>query len=92
LVGLPKQLSTKADWLHAVQYAKTTGNGKAEIQKRLLSLKTHCTILVLKNASKGKDSEEQTPEDYEAAIDPGCEKARLGFTDAEIDELIGGLK
>lgn len=92
MIGLPKQLSTKADWLNAVKYAKTTGDGKAEMQNRLLSLKTHCTILVLKKASAGKDSEDQTPEDYEAAVDPGCEKARLGFTDAEIDELIGGLE
>jgi hypothetical protein len=91
MVGLPKQLSTKADWLNAVQYAKTTGDGKAVMRSRLLSLKTHATILVLKAASVDKDSEEQTPEDYEAALDPGCEKARLGFTDAEIDELIGGL-
>jgi hypothetical protein len=62
------------------------------MRNRLLSLKTHCTILVLKNASKDKDSEEQTPEDYEAALDPGSEKARLNFTDAEIDELTGGLE
>jgi hypothetical protein len=91
MVGLPKQLSTKADWLNAVQYAKTTGDGKAVTRGRLLSLKTNSTILVLKAASANKDSEEQTPEDYEAALDPGCEKARLGFTDDEIDELIGGL-
>jgi hypothetical protein len=91
MVGLPKQLNTKADWLNAVQYAKTTGEGKATMCTRLLSLKTNTTILVLKAASKNKDSEEQTPEDYEAAIDGGCEKVRLGFTDDEIDELIGGL-
>jgi hypothetical protein len=91
MVGLPKQLNTKADWLNAVQYAKTTGDGKAVMRGRLLSLKTNSTILVLKTASANKDSEEQTPEDYEAALDPGCEKARLGFTDNEIDELIGGL-
>jgi hypothetical protein len=91
MVGLPKQLSTKQDWLNAVNYAKTKNGGKAEIKNRLLSLKTHCTILVLKKASTRKEAEEQTPEDYETAIDPGCEKARLGFADAEIDELIGGL-
>jgi hypothetical protein len=91
MVGLPKQLSTKADWLNAVQYARTTGDGKAVMRGRLLSLKINSTILVLKAASANKDSEEQTPEDYEAALDGGCEKARLGFTDDEIDELIGGL-
>jgi hypothetical protein len=91
LVGLPNKLNTKADWLNAVQYAKTTGDGKAAMKVRLLSLKTHSVILVLKASGADKDSEEQTPEDYEAKTDPGCEKARLGFTDAEIDELIGGL-
>jgi hypothetical protein len=91
MVGLPNKLNTKADWLNAAQYAKTTGDGKAEMSARLLSLKTHSTILVLKASSANKESEEQTPEDYEAKADPGCEKARLGFTDAEIDDLIGGL-
>jgi hypothetical protein len=91
MVGLPKQLNTKADWLNAVNYAKTTGEGKAVMRGRLLSLKLNSTIFVLKASSANKDSEDQTPEDYEAALDPGCEKARLGFTDEEIDELIGGL-
>jgi hypothetical protein len=91
MVGFPKQLSTKADWLNAVQYAKATGDGKAVLRSRLLSLKTNATILVLKKSSVNKDSGEQTPEDYEAALDGGCEKIRLGFTDTEIDELIGGL-
>ncbi|MDR2097691.1 MAG: hypothetical protein LBP37_04145 [Spirochaetaceae bacterium] len=91
MTGLPKQLSTKADWLNAVQHAKTTGEGKAVMRSRLLSLKLNSTILVLKKTSANKKSEDQTPEDYEAALDPGCEKVRLGFTDAEIDELTGGL-
>jgi hypothetical protein len=91
MVGLPKQLSTKADWLNAVNYAKTTGDGKAAMRLRLLSLKQNATILVLKKSSANKDSEDQTPEDFEAAADPGAEKIRLGFTDAEIDGLIGGL-
>ena len=91
MVGLPRQLSTRADWLNAVNYAKTTGEGKATMQGRLLSLKLNSTILVLKDSSANKDSEDQTPEDYEAALDPGCEKTRLGFTDEEIDDLIGGL-
>ena len=91
MVGTPRQLSTKADWFNAVKYAKTTGEGKAAMRERLLSLKLNSTILVLKTSSAGKNSEDQTPEDYEAALDPGCEKARLGFTDEEIDDLIGGL-
>jgi hypothetical protein len=91
MVGIPKQLSTKADWLNAASYAKTSGDGKPEMRARLLTLKQNSTILVLKNSAASKDSEEQTPDDFHAVNDPGCEKARLGFTDAEIDELIGGL-
>ena len=92
MVGLPKQLSTKTDWLNAVNYAKSTGDGKAVMRNRLLSLKQNTKILVLKKSSAGKDSEEQTPDDFEAVNYPGAEKIRLGFTDTEINELIGGLE
>jgi hypothetical protein len=91
MVGVPKQLSTKADWLNAVNYAKSSGDGKAEMRGRLLSLKQNSTILVLKKSAENKNSEDQTPEDFHAVADPGCEKLKLGFTDTEIDELIGGL-
>jgi hypothetical protein len=91
MVGLPKKLSTKADWFNAVDYAKTTGDGKAAMRARLLSLKQNSTILVLKASAAEKDSKEQTPEDFEAVADPGCEKLRIGLSDTEIDELIGGL-
>jgi hypothetical protein len=91
MVGIPKQLSTKADWLHAASYAKSTGDGKAEMRARLLSLKNNSTILVLKKSAESKNSEDQTPDDFHAVGDPGCEKLKLGFTDTEIDELIGGL-
>jgi hypothetical protein len=92
MVGTPRQLSTKTDWLNAVKYAKAMGEGKAAMRGRLLSLKVNSTILVLKTSSAKKDSEDQTPEDYETALDAGCEKVRLGFTDDEIEELIGGLE
>jgi len=91
MVGYPNTLSTKADLFNAFEYAKTTGDGKAALRSRLLSIKNNTTILVLKKASAGKKSEDQTPEDFEAVNDPGAEKIRLGITDAEIDELIGGL-
>ena len=92
MVGFPKTLSTKADWLNAYSYAITTGDGKATLKTRLLSLKENSKMFVLKKSSMGKDSEDQTPEDFEAVDNPGAEKIRLGMTDAEIDELIGGLK
>jgi hypothetical protein len=92
MVGLPDLLKTKQDWINAVDYAKSTGNGKAVMKKRLLELKNNKTILVLKAAAAGKDPEEQTQADFEAVPDPACEKLWLGFTDTEIDELIGGLE
>jgi hypothetical protein len=92
MVGFPKQLKTKTDWLNAVAYAKETGEGKTELVSSLLELKNHTMVLMLKAASKNKPAEEQTPEDYEPKPDPACEKILLGFSDSEIDELIGGLQ
>ena len=92
MVGFPNTLSTKADLLNAYEYAKTTGDGKPALRARLLTIKQNTKILVLKKSSANKDSEDQTPEDFEAVNDPGAEKIRLGITDAEIDELIGGLE
>jgi len=92
MVGLPKELKTKQDVLNAVSYAITTGDGKAVLKNRLLELKANTTMLVLKAGSKNKPPEEQTEADFERVNDPACEKIRLGFTDQEIDNLIGGLK
>jgi hypothetical protein len=92
MVGLPNLLKTRQDWINAVDYAKSTGDGKAVMKKRLLELKGNETILVIKTSDAGKEPGEQTQADFEAVLDPACEKLRLGFTDAEIDELIGGLE
>jgi hypothetical protein len=91
MVGVPNSLSTKQDWFNAADYAKTTGDGKGDLKRRLLELKNNSKMLVLKTASASKPPEEQTPDDFKSVDDPNCEKKRLGFTDAEIDQLIGGL-
>jgi hypothetical protein len=91
MVGMPKTLKTRKDWINACEYAKSTGTGKAALAARLQSLKNDKFMLVLKDSSADKPAEEQTPEDYESVIDPACEKARLGFTDGEINNLIGEL-
>ena len=91
MVGLSPSLSTKQDWINAVEYVKSTGEGKGAIRTRLLKLKNNSKMRVLKAAAESKPPEEQTPDDYKSVDDPNCEKIRLGFTDAEIDELIGGL-
>jgi hypothetical protein len=92
MVGFPKELKTRQDWINAVDYAKSTGDGKAVLKNRLLELKNKTTVLVLKAASAGKPPEDQTAADFHEADDPACEKLRLGFTDAEIDQLMEVLK
>ena len=92
MVGYPKELRTKQDYLNAVGYVKSTGTDKAIMISRLESLKSNTTIMVLKKSSEGKDPEEHTQADFEAVPDPNCEMKRLGFTEAEIDKLLGGLK
>jgi len=91
MVGFPKDLRTKQDYLNAVDFVKSTGTDKAVMIARLEGLKSNTTIMVLKNSSVGKPAEEQTQDDYEPVPDPNCEMVRLGFTEAEIDALIGGL-
>jgi len=90
--GLPKELKTKQDWLNAIDYAKATGDGKAIMKNRLLELKNNTTMLVLKAKSINKPPEDQTTDDFERVDDPACEKILLGFTNQQINALIGELK
>jgi hypothetical protein len=92
MVGFPKELKTKQDWINAASYAASTGDGKAALKKRLSELKSNTSVLVLKAASASKDPEEQTEADFEMVDDLACEKLRLGFTDQEIDQLVEVLK
>jgi len=92
MIGLPENLLTKKDWYNAVDYAKSTGDGKGVMVSRLNNLMRNTKINVLKNSSKNVPADEQTPEDYEAVDDPNCELTRLGFTEAEIEGLIRSLE
>ena len=47
---------------------------------------------VLKEESKEKPVEEQTPEDYEPVDNPAAEKYRIGITDEEIENMMEALK
>jgi hypothetical protein len=91
MIGSPKELKTKQDYLNAVDYAVTTGSGKTALKNRLVGLKENSKILVLKSASRKKTPEEQTGDDFVEAENPACEKIRLGLSDQEIDEMIGAL-
>jgi len=92
MIGLPIDLFTKKDWRNAVDYAISTGTGKDVMASRLQGLRQNTKMNVLRAESADKPSEDLTPEDFEAIDNPNSEFARLGFTNAEIDGLIGRLK
>lgn len=92
MVGIPRYCQTKKDWQNAVDYAVAYNTGKSELHSRLEHLRDDHYMNVLKESSKGKPAEEQTPDDYEPIDNPAAEKYRLGFTDNEIDALMEALK
>ena len=92
MVGIPKHCQTKKDWQNAVDYAVSHNTGKTELYCRLQHLRDDHYMNVLKEESKDKPVEEQTPDDYEPVDNPAAEKYRLGFTDSEINDLMGALK
>lgn len=92
MTGFPKELHTKQDFLNAVRYVKAGGEGKEILIARLERMKVSTTMMALKESSKSKRAEKQQQEDYIPVPDPNCEMRRLGFTENEIDSLIGGLK
>ena len=92
MVGIPKHCQTKKDWRNAVDYAVAHNTGKAELYSRLEHLRDDHYMNVLKESSREKPVEEQTPEDYEEVDNPAAEKYKLGFSDAEINALMEALK
>jgi hypothetical protein len=92
MIGLPGNLFTMEDWLNAVEYAKAHSTGKDVMVSRLNGLKLNTKMNILKKSSLDKPADEQTPDDFEAVDDPNCEMLRLGFTVAQIENLIGGLQ
>ncbi len=84
MIGFPTILKTKKDWQHAVDYVKESRMNRKELVSELENLRDNVYMNVLKESSKGKDPEEMTPDDFEKAEDPNCEKKRLGISDEEI--------
>lgn len=91
MVGIPIYCQTKKDWQNAVEYAVSHKTGKRELYSRLQHLRDDHFMNVLKESSKNKPVEKQTPEDYEAVDNPAAAKYRLGFTDPEINALMEAL-
>lgn len=92
MIGFPKDLRTKQDFLNAVKYVKATGEDKAILIGRLESVKAATTMMDLKESSRSKRADKQLQADYASVPDPNCEMRRLGFSEAEIDYLIGRLE
>ena len=91
MVGIPTDLLTREDWYNAVDYVKSTNDGKGIMIDRLNNLMRNTKILVLKKTSEEKPAEEQTPDDFELVDDPNSDFARLAFTKADIENLIRSL-
>lgn len=92
MIGLPTEMQTKKDWHNAADYAIKHKTGIGTMIEKLESLRDDIYINVLKDSSKEKPADEQTPDDYEKVENPACEKIQLGFTDTEINQLIAELK
>lgn len=92
MVGIPNHCQTKKDWQNAVDYVVAHNTGKTELYSRLEHLRDDHYMNVLKESSRGKPVEEQTPEDYEEVENPAAEKNKLGFSDTEINALMEALK
>lgn len=92
MIGFPKELHTKQDYLNAVEYVKSAGEGREILTARLLALKGSTTRMELRESGRSKRAEKQQQEDYAPVADTNCEMVRLGFTPEEIDRLIGGMQ
>lgn len=89
--GLPQNLQTRDDWLHAFAYVRDTGEGKVEFAGRLRALQGTKTRLVLKDSAKKKKAEDQVPADFEPEEDPSSAFALSGLSDADIETMLTKL-
>ena len=93
MVGLPATLATRQDWLHAHEYVRQKNNPalKEEFRLRLAALNETRGMKILKQGVD-KPAEEQTPEDYEDALDPLSPFATSGLSEDEIARMTGELQ
>lgn len=89
--GFPGELRTKQDYINAAAYVKGNKEEKAILLARLKQMKASTTRMELKETAKSKPADKQHQEDYEPVPDPCCEMRRLGFTEEELESLIGGM-
>lgn len=92
MIGFPHELRTKQDYLNAADYARRTGEGRELLAARLRQIKATRTYMGLRDEAYAMPAEKQHQENYEPKPDPNCAMERLGFTEAELDALLGGLQ
>lgn len=91
MMGFPKRLQTREDYYNVIQLAKRGELSRGDAIRVLDNLIATRNSNYLKATSEGKDPKDLTPDDFEPGIDPNSEMERLEFTEAEINDLKGGL-
>jgi hypothetical protein len=92
MVGIPQNLNTHQDWINAQQYALNgTSENRGALITMLEGIRNTGTIKVLKEGVTAPP-EEQTPDDYEDAIDELSPLVLSGLTIEEIDAMIAELQ
>jgi hypothetical protein len=101
MIGIPRVLATRQDWLNTYHYVQDGGSVglKAQFRERLEALKKARFMKVPKAGavpSVPEGSPEGTtpcfqPDDYEDALDPASPLVCSGLIIDEIDQMIGAL-
>lgn len=92
MIGYPKNLNSKSDWINFVNYAMTNSQYKKRAISKLENLRDDIYINTLKESSKEVEAEKQTSDDYEKTLNPSCEKTKLNISDDEINSWIKELE
>lgn len=88
MIGFPKILKTKQDYLNAVAYSEKTGEEKDYLISRFMRMLESTTYNGLKDEAYSMRPEKQHQENYEKKYDVNCLMNYVGFTEKEIKDLI----
>ena len=93
MVGIPKTLATRQDWLHIFDYVQSKNDEELnnEFRLRLAALYDTRCMKVLKDGID-KAPEDRTSEDFDEIPDPASPLALSGLTEGEINQMIGALE
>lgn len=88
MIGFPKDLKTKQDYLNAVEYTERTGEGREYLLARFRRMLASTTYNGLKDDAYAMRPERQHQENYEKKYDVNCIMNHLGFSRQDVEELI----